>query len=176
MIHFPRISGAFDCSPELLCDALSQNSSVKVLKLNVKHDRTHEDICALISSLVGIEELEFEHNGFCRAPLLPALSALLRDHVVPQHPQDPRAAVRRNSGGGVSIGTRSKLDSEGAFDTRARAHENASFAGKPLRVRRLSQDYLYPQHSDHCDPVVVLSTRAESLAVDARGSRRQRYD
>ncbi|KAH7943760.1 hypothetical protein HPB52_011333 [Rhipicephalus sanguineus] len=78
LILFPRISGAFDRSPELLCDALSQNSSVKVLKLNLNHNRTHEDLCALISSLVGIEELECEHNGFCPAPLLSALSALLR--------------------------------------------------------------------------------------------------
>ncbi|KAH6943566.1 hypothetical protein HPB50_024339 [Hyalomma asiaticum] len=78
LLRFPHMSGAFDHTHKVLCDALSQNSSVRVLRMNFNHSQTHEDLCALLSSLDHIEQLECDHNGFCKAPLPATLTALLR--------------------------------------------------------------------------------------------------
>nr|XP_054925651.1 uncharacterized protein LOC129384338 [Dermacentor andersoni] len=78
LTHWPPLSTAFDHSPDLLFDALSQNSSVKVLKL--KSNNMNYRLCDAISSLVQIEEFEFEYayDSFDRTPMPSALSSLLR--------------------------------------------------------------------------------------------------
>lgn len=75
-INFLSCELATEHSPDIRSDALAQNSSVKVLKLNTNH--INDRLWAAICSLVQIEEFKIEPGKFCSSPVPSALAALLR--------------------------------------------------------------------------------------------------